>query len=182
MKKKKVLFDIVLIICLAAPCVSFAMKFMIYKILLRRRFQIPGILFPKLNITIRSYCSWIIIGKRFSQRGGDINLTKGILNIGENVFINKGYSINIQKKISIGDGTIIGHNFFAIDHDHVQEDFSISRERFNSKPVVIGRDVWIGANVSILKGVTVGDGATIAAGSLVTKDIPKHTVFVQKRV
>ena len=28
----------------------------------------------------------------------------------------------------------------------------------------------------ILKGVTIGDGAIIAAGSVVTKDVPAHTI------
>ena len=32
-----------------------------------------------------------------------------------------------------------------------------------------------------MKGVTIGDNAVIAAGSVVTKDVPANTVFVQKR-
>ena len=43
-----------------------------------------------------------------------------------------------------------------------------SRLRKNP-PVVIGNDVWIGANVIILPGVHVGDGAVLAAGAVVTK-------------
>lgn len=42
--------------------------------------------------------------------------------------------------------------------------------------VVIGNDVWIGANVSILNGVHIGDGAVIAAGAVVVKDVPPYTV------
>jgi len=43
-------------------------------------------------------------------------------------------------------------------------------------PVVIGNDVWIGANVVILPGVTVGNGAIIAAGAVVNKNIPEFTI------
>lgn len=43
-------------------------------------------------------------------------------------------------------------------------------------PVVIGNDVWIGANVLIRCGVTVGDGAICAAGSVVTRDVPPYAV------
>jgi acetyltransferase-like isoleucine patch superfamily enzyme len=32
-------------------------------------------------------------------------------------------------------------------------------------------------NVTILKGVHIGDGAIIAAGSVVTRDVPKHCLF-----
>lgn len=43
-------------------------------------------------------------------------------------------------------------------------------------PVVIGNDVWIGANVVIRCGVTIGDGAICAAGSVVTKDVPPYAI------
>jgi acetyltransferase-like isoleucine patch superfamily enzyme len=40
---------------------------------------------------------------------------------------------------------------------------------FSSAPIVIGEDVWIGANAIILKGVMLGDGCVVAAGAVVTK-------------
>lgn len=43
-------------------------------------------------------------------------------------------------------------------------------------PVVIGNDVWIGANVLIRCGVTVGDGAICAAGSVISKDVPPYAI------
>lgn len=46
----------------------------------------------------------------------------------------------------------------------------------NDLPIIIGDDVWVGANVTILKGVTIGKGSIIAAGSVVTKDIPPCTI------
>lgn len=39
-------------------------------------------------------------------------------------------------------------------------------------PVVIGANVWVGANATILPGVTIGDMSVVAAGSIVTKDVP----------
>ena len=42
--------------------------------------------------------------------------------------------------------------------------------------VVIGNDVWIGANVTIINGVHIGDGAIVAAGAVVVKDVPPYTV------
>lgn len=46
----------------------------------------------------------------------------------------------------------------------------------NNRPVLIGNDVWIGANVVILPGVKVGDGAILAAGAVITKDVEPYTV------
>lgn len=42
--------------------------------------------------------------------------------------------------------------------------------------VTIGNKVWIGATATILSGVSIGDGAVIAAGAVVTKDVPAHTI------
>jgi acetyltransferase-like isoleucine patch superfamily enzyme len=38
---------------------------------------------------------------------------------------------------------------------------------FPSAPIVIGSDVWIGANATILKGVHIGSGSIVAAGAVV---------------
>lgn len=43
--------------------------------------------------------------------------------------------------------------------------------------VIIGNDVWIGANACILEGVTIGDGAVIGANALVTKDVAPYEVW-----
>ncbi|WP_081657613.1 sugar O-acetyltransferase [Prevotella sp. AGR2160] len=45
-----------------------------------------------------------------------------------------------------------------------------------SRPIVIGDDVWIGANATICGDVTIGDGVVIGAGAVVLHDIPAHTV------
>jgi chloramphenicol O-acetyltransferase type B len=42
--------------------------------------------------------------------------------------------------------------------------------------VVIGNDVWIGAEATILSGITIGDGAVVAAKSVVTKDVPPYAM------
>ena len=45
-----------------------------------------------------------------------------------------------------------------------------------SFPVVIGDNVWLGANTIVLPGVTIGENSVIGAGSVVTKDIPANVV------
>lgn len=47
----------------------------------------------------------------------------------------------------------------------------------NNPPIIIGNDVWIGANVCILPGVHIGDGAILAAGAVVTKDVEPYEVI-----
>ena len=70
------------------------------------------------------------------------------------------------------DVTVItrNHRFDRIDIPMMRQGF------VEEKPVYIGDDVWIGDRVIILPGVHVGDGCVIAAGSVVTKDVPRYTV------
>ena len=42
--------------------------------------------------------------------------------------------------------------------------------------IIIGNDVWIGANVSLMDGITIGDGAIVAANALVNKDVEPYTI------
>lgn len=43
-------------------------------------------------------------------------------------------------------------------------------------PVRVGNGTWIGARSLILPGVVVGEGCIVAAGSVVTEDVPPHTL------
>ena len=52
------------------------------------------------------------------------------------------------------------------------------RTDLHPAPIVIGNNVWIGANVTVLPGVTIGENAVIAAAAVVTKDVPANAVVV----
>ena len=54
-------------------------------------------------------------------------------------------------------------------------EFEASKIRDNQE-VIIGNDVWIGANVVILPGVKIGDGAILAAGAVVNRDVEPYSV------
>lgn len=56
--------------------------------------------------------------------------------------------------------------------NHIFEDSKIR----DNEPIVIGNDVWIGANSIILPGVNIGDGAVIAAGAVVTRDVEPYAI------
>lgn len=43
-------------------------------------------------------------------------------------------------------------------------------------PILVGSDVWIGANVVVMDGVNIGHGAVLAAGAVVTKDVPPYAI------
>jgi acetyltransferase-like isoleucine patch superfamily enzyme len=47
---------------------------------------------------------------------------------------------------------------------------------FSRGNIIIGDDVWIGANCTILDNVKINTGSIIAAGSIVTKDVPPYAI------
>lgn len=96
------------------------------------------------------------------------------ISIGKNVFFNTGCTFQDRGGITIGDGTQIGQNVVLSTLNH-----GIAPEKRNTTypfPIVIGKNVWIGANATVVPGVTVGDNAIIAAGAVVTKDVPTNAI------
>ncbi|WP_317890971.1 sugar O-acetyltransferase [Granulicella arctica] len=92
--------------------------------------------------------------------------------LGDRVFLNFGCVLLDVGRIEIGDGTQIGPMVQIYAADHPRDPTVRAQELENGRPVVIGRNVWIGGGAIILPGVTVGDDAVIGAGSVVTRDVP----------
>jgi acetyltransferase-like isoleucine patch superfamily enzyme len=96
------------------------------------------------------------------------------LTLGKDVFINMGCSFQDTGGITIGDGSLIGHNSTLTTLNHgVDPD---GRADMSPAPVVIGRKVWLGAAVTVVPGVTIGAGAIVGAGAVVTKDVPANAI------
>ena len=94
--------------------------------------------------------------------------------VGRDVFINSGCHFQDQGGITIGDGSLIGHNVVLATINH---DLSPLNNRENHyAPIVIEDHVWIGSNATILPGVTIGRWAVVGAGAVVTKDVEEFTV------
>jgi acetyltransferase-like isoleucine patch superfamily enzyme len=98
------------------------------------------------------------------------------ITLGKRVFINSGCRFQDQGGVIIGDDCLIGHNTVLATLNHDLD--PARRADLIPAPIVIGRNVWIGANATILAGVTIGENSVVAAGSVVTKDVPADTVVV----
>lgn len=94
--------------------------------------------------------------------------------IGKNVFINSGCRFQDQGGITIGDGTLIGHNVVLATVNHALDPHLNRKNHYT--PIHIGENVWIGSNVTVLPGITIGNWAVIAAGAVVNKDVEAYTV------
>lgn len=102
----------------------------------------------------------------------------GPLTLGDEVSINARASLDGGAKgIVIGKGTRIatGATLYAFDHG-LAPDRPIREQPVTSRGIVLGEDVWVGANAGITDGVTVGDHAVVAMGAVVTRDVPPWAI------
>jgi len=122
----------------------------------------PGIRFGD-KVTLNRYA--------FVQGG------KGGVRLGDRVEINNFSIVNGEGGVDIGDDTLIGPGVRIISYQHRYARASTIRSQpVETKPIRIGRDVWLGANCVILAGVTIGDGAVVAAGAVVREDVAPYVV------
>ncbi len=73
------------------------------------------------------------------------------------------------KGIHIGEGTYVAFHAVILSHD---------MSRLLHVDTRVGRNCFIGAHAIILPGVTIGDECIIGSGSVVTKDVPSHSICV----
>ena len=93
---------------------------------------------------------------------------------GRDCFVNFGCTFLALGGITIEDDVFIGPHCVLATEYHPEN--PATRHSLLTKPIVVKRNVWLGANVTVLAGVTIGENAIVAAGSVVTKDVPDNMV------
>ena len=161
--------------------ILFSDLFLILRFLcgVRVKFNFISLVSPKASL--RTKFGKIKLGKLTSVRANaEVCASGGEIVLGNRCFVNKNCMIVAHEKISIGDGTTIGPNVCIYDHDHNYKKDARGRT-FMSKPITIGKNVWIGAGSIILKGVEIGENVVIGAGTLVTKYVESGSILFDKR-
>ncbi len=100
--------------------------------------------------------------------------------IGENVKISNS-AFYCAEKISIGDNVMIGGSTKIWDTDfHTldpQKRFNNPNEGYNTRPVIIHDNAFIGGFSIVLKGTEIGENSVIGAGSVVAGKIPPNEIW-----
>jgi acetyltransferase-like isoleucine patch superfamily enzyme len=100
------------------------------------------------------------------------------ITIGKNCLISEFTVIRGQGGVTIGDNVYTSPFVQIVAVNHVYDDphRPIIEQGITAQGIVIEDDVWIGSSAIILDGVRVGKGAVVAAGAVVSRDVPPHTV------
>lgn len=124
-------------------------------------------------------------GKRIAAKfGTDVNIERNAvftpeLEIGNNSGV--GIDCEVYGPVTIGDNIMMGPEviIYTSGHKHDRIDIPMMEQGSSeTRPVIIGNDVWIGRRAIIMPGVTIGDGVIIGAGAVVTKNIEPYMVAV----
>ena len=105
-----------------------------------------------------------------------INNAVGDVMIGDHTRIGLHNTIIGPVKIGSHVNLAQGITVTALNHNFDDTEKRIDEQGVSTKPVTIEDDVWVGANAVILPGVTIGNHCVVAAGAVVTKDVPPHSL------
>lgn len=118
----------------------------------------------------------IVVGHRASVAAHAF--IHGPVTLADEVSVNARVSIDGGAAgVRIGRGTRIatGATLYAFNHA-LDAARPLREQPVTSQGIVIGEDVWIGANAGVTDGVTVGDHAVIGMGAVVTRDVPPWAI------
>lgn len=161
----------------AAAGLYFALRRMQYRLRYGRRLRLGRgvLLIGRLSLragTRLELGDHVRVRHRVIVNGG------GTATVGAHTLLN-GCWLGATRSVTIGDWCLIS------DCDISDSDFHnlAPRSRHHRPaseaafaPVVLGRNVWVGARAMVLKGVRVGDDSVVGAGAVVRDDVPAGVV------
>lgn len=104
-------------------------------------------------------------------RRGAVMHVYGDMFIEDQVVVCSRTRITVHNSVKLGYNTRVAHEVQIFDTNfHPTKDVSNGQCYPISKPIIIGRNCWIGNRTTINKGTILPDNTTVASNSLVSKD------------
>lgn len=121
---------------------------------------------------IRAHLSKYVRGFRM----GLLHLN-GYKNISSNTVIESGVKLDKlnRKGIHIEAGCLIASGTTILAHEHI---FVKPDGSYYFKDTYIGKNCFVGVNSLICPGVHIGNECVVGGGTIVTKDVPDHSMVV----
>ena len=100
---------------------------------------------------------------------------QGHITFGSYCILAPGVRIRSAIGVEVGDNCMFAESVLITDsdwHDHYHRIYPGKLAK-----VVIEANVWVGDRATICKGTRLGENCIIGAGAVVTRDVPKNTIF-----
>lgn len=100
--------------------------------------------------------------------------------LGARCHLNSGVVVYSGHGVTLGDDVLIAANctLAPVNHDFASRDRPMSAGHEPSRGgIVIGSDVWIGANTVVVDGARIGNGVAVGAGSVVTGELEPYGIY-----
>jgi acetyltransferase-like isoleucine patch superfamily enzyme len=167
--------------------------------------KLEGVVAIERAVRIR-FADQVRLGKGvYLDEGVYLHACPGGIEIGENTLVMHGAELHVYNfrdlpdaGIKIGRESLIGEfnvlrgqggitigdrvytsplvQLAAVDHVFSDPTRPFVEQGITAQGITVEDDVWIGAGAIITDGVRIGCGAVVAAGAVVTRDVPPHTV------
>jgi acetyltransferase-like isoleucine patch superfamily enzyme len=85
-----------------------------------------------------------------------------------------GVIISSNNFVKIGDYSFIAHEVVIADSFAAVP--GIEDKDYDKKDIIIGRNVWIGANAILLGGAKIGEGSIVGAAAVVDFEVPPFSI------
>jgi acetyltransferase-like isoleucine patch superfamily enzyme len=178
-----------------------ALRGLFYRLIL----HMDGVAAIEKNVRLR-FAGNITLGHgAYLDENSYLHATPGGIRIGANTIVMHGAVLHVynfrhmpQSQITIGRDSLIGEytvirgqggvtigdrvytspftQIIAVNHVFDDPARPFVEQGITAEGIVVEDDVWLGANVVVTDGVRIGRGAVVAAGAVVTRDVPPHTV------
>lgn len=106
------------------------------------------------------------------------NMPHSGIQIGEDSLIGEYNVIRGQGGVRLGNRVYTSPmvQILAVNHVFDDPETPFIEQGITAQGIIVEDDVWIGSGAILTDGIRVGQGAVIAAGSVVTNNVPEHTV------
>lgn len=101
----------------------------------------------------------------------------GRLHIGNHCIFSVNCFFDLAGPVTIADRVVFGPGVMLITGAHEIGGPDRRLGPLAPEGIRIGAGAWLAARCTVLPGVTIGEGAVVAAGAVVTRDVPPHTLI-----
>jgi acetyltransferase-like isoleucine patch superfamily enzyme len=133
---------------------------------------------PLLNLKSIFIGDGVVIGKKiwfFIKVGSPAKIS-----IGNGTHLGHDITLSANEGIQIGKNCVLSYNVSIIDHNHVfgRDIIPTEGKITTGKKIIIEDGCFIGCNSVVLQGVKLGKHCVVGANTVVTKSFPDFSIIV----